>query len=777
MDADGLLQGLNPDQHDAVVCAAAPLCIIAGAGSGKTRVLTRRVAHRVAVGDAEPHRVLALTFTRKAAGELTARLAGLGLRDTIAAGTFHGIALAQLRARWIERGEREPQLLDRKYSAVARQLPRRASQRDVNPLDAIAEIEWAKARRIAPRDYAEEALQHNRRPPMPPHDMAAVYERYEEDKHRRGLVDFDDLLMLCERALASDPAFAATQRWRFRHLFVDEFQDVNPLQFALLRAWLGDRSDLCVVGDPRQAIYAWNGADAGYLNDFTRHFPGSEVRELRDNYRSTPQILAVANAVIGHREAGAPLRANRPSGEPPEIVQYTTDADEARGIARAVRDAHGPGRPWSDQAVLTRTNAQAALIADALGRAAIPHRVRGGAALLSRPEVKSALARMRSSSVPFAVALADLDAEVTGRFVDDDDPVTRGDDTGDGPRGATADLARAADPTLAATSDARRDAATSRIPRGSRPSPTSRGVQPSRRTPTTDRHAPETGPHDVRSAQARGTGTDERDGPPGGADQVGSGAQERRANLAALVQLGRDYLGLDSSASAAGFAAWLNAAARSDDAAGAGDAVEVATFHAAKGLEWPIVHVAGVEGGLVPIGHARTPDAEAEERRLFYVALTRAERVLRCSWATQRTFGSRVSNRQPSPYLSEVREVLGSLAAGRRPVDGLVEVRRERERLAAEDGEGRRRVTLPAPGATLSDDEQAVLDALKSWRATQARFAKVRASTVLTDEALEAVAINRPRDVAGLSALPGIDKMKARRFGETLLAVVAAHDR
>ncbi|MBL8776138.1 MAG: ATP-dependent DNA helicase UvrD2 [Acidimicrobiales bacterium] len=693
MDADGLLEGLNADQRAAVTTDAAPLCILAGAGSGKTRVLTRRIAHRVATGTAEPHRVLALTFTRKAAGELRARLGSLGLRDGVAAGTFHGIALAQLRTRWLERGEPEPTLLDRKFALVARNIPRRSGQREVNPLDAIGEIEWAKARRIAPQDYADEALHHNRRPPLPGREMATVYERYEQDKAKRGLVDFDDLLVLCERALSSDAQFAATQRWRFRHLFVDEFQDVNPLQFALLRAWLGDRTDLCVVGDPRQAIYAWNGADAGYLNQFARHFPGAEVHELRDNYRSTPQILAVANAVIAEREVGAPLRPNRPPGEPPAIVEYADDANEARGIARSVRDTHGPGRPWSDQAVLSRTNAQAALIADALGRVGIPHRVRGGATLTAQPEVKEALRRLRGSRAPFPVALADLEADVSGRFAEETD--------------------------------------------GGDALPTDEG--------------------------------DEREVP-----QETEQQEQRRANLAALVQLGNDYVGLDPSASAAGFVQWLNAAARSEDAGGGSDAVEVATFHAAKGLEWPIVHVAGVEAGLVPIGHAKTPDAEAEERRLFYVALTRAERVLRLSWAAERTFGSRRSRRQPSPYLLEVRSVLDALAGGREPVDSLTEVRKERQLLAAQQGTGRRARGAKSP-ATLSAGDAKVFDALKAWRLEQARAASVPAYVVFPDRTLEAMAVARPRDIAGLLSLPGVGQVKATRYGETLLAVVAEH--
>lgn len=716
MDAERLLEGLNEAQRGAVTTAAAPLCILAGAGSGKTRVLTRRIAHRVAESDAEPHRVLALTFTRKAAGELKSRLAQLGLRDAIAAGTFHGIALAQLRARWSERGDREPQLLDRKVAFVARLLPRRRGKGDVNPLDAVAEIEWAKARRIRPDQYADEAMQHNRRPPMPAREMAALYQHYQDEMARQGRVDFDDLLDRCEQALVSDPAFAATQRWRFRHLFVDEFQDVNPLQFALLRAWLGDRTDLCVVGDPRQAIYAWNGADATYLNHFDRHFPGSEVLELRDNYRSTPQILAVANAVIGNRETGAPLRPNRPNGEPPEVVEYPTDAHEARGIARAVRDAHGPGRPWADQAVLARTNAQAALIADALGRGGIPHRVKGGAALTAQPEVKAALQRLKAARVPFTVALADLQADTTGRFDADDDEMPQ-------------------------------DPATSRIPRATEPSG--------------DAAAP--GP-DAAQQSDSGRGTDD----------VGAGEQERRANLAALVQLGADYLGLDSSATANGFISWLNAAARSEEAAGAGDAVDVATFHAAKGLEWPIVHVAGVEAGLVPIGHARSPEAEAEERRLFYVALTRAERVLRCSWATQRTFGTRVADRRPSPYLAVFRDTLDAMAAGQEPVDGLVEVRKERRRLQAGDGLIKRSAA-PRRDRALTPGDLAVLDALKAWRLDAARAASVPAYVIFPDKTLEAVAATRPRDIAALLALPGVGRVKATRYGDTLLAVVADH--
>src|SRR5438309_1664402 len=295
--SDELLHGLNEAQRRAVTTDAAPLCILAGAGSGKTRVLTRRIAWRIANGTADPRHVLALTFTRKAAGELSGRLSALGVRDQVAAGTFHAIAYAQLRRRWADRGERPPTLVDRKVRLLAPLLAGHRSAA-VQPADLATEIEWAKARFVGPAHYEAEAGAAGRKPALPLGVMASLYERYEEEKRRRGVVDFDDLLLLCARALETDETFAASQRWRFRHLFVDEFQDVNPVQFRLLDGWRGDGHDLCVVGDPNQAIFGWNGADPRYLTGFANRYPGAEVVRLDDNYRSSPQILAVADAVL-----------------------------------------------------------------------------------------------------------------------------------------------------------------------------------------------------------------------------------------------------------------------------------------------------------------------------------------------------------------------------------------------------------------------------------------------------------------------------------------------
>jgi DNA helicase-2/ATP-dependent DNA helicase PcrA len=687
VDPDALLDGLNEAQHAAVTSAAAPLCILAGAGSGKTRVLTRRIAWRAATGELDPRHVLALTFTRKAAGELTQRLRALGLRDQVAAGTFHSVAYAQLRSRWADRGIEPPTLLDRKVGFVARLLPPNRS--NVPAVDVVSEIEWAKARLVSPERYPEEAERAGRRPPMGADDVARVYARYEEARRRARMVDFDDLLRLCARDMAADPEFAAGQRWRFQHLFVDEFQDVNPLQQALLDTWLGDRLDLCVVGDPNQAIYAWNGADARLLRLFPKRYPSAEVVRLSVNYRSSPQILAVANAVLSGGGRGVDrdgvLLATRPEGPIPQVTSFEDDKAEARGVARAVRDHHNPGSAWSSQAILVRTNAQVALLEEALHDAGIPFRVRGGAALLDQPEIKAALRTLQRRNDGFTQALADLDAAAA-------DP-----DEGDCDKG-----------------------------------------------------------------------------------------EERRANLAALVRLGHDYAAIEPSPSIPGFLSWLRAATRADQPDRQGDAVEIATLHAAKGLEWPVVHLAGLEQGLVPIGHARTGEALAEELRLFYVALTRAEREVRLTWAAQRTYGTRAMNRERSPYLDTVLAacaalrsgadpaevskgvgVLGGGAAARRP--DLGSARRSRSRPDLPRAQG-----APAP-SQLDDDAKALFDALKEWRTAKARAAAMPPYVICNDRTLLEIAARRPRTTTALLAVHGLGEVKVSRFGPELLALVGEH--
>jgi DNA helicase-2/ATP-dependent DNA helicase PcrA len=656
-----ILDGLDEAQREAVLSEATPLCILAGAGSGKTRVLTRRVAWRVHEGSADPRHALVVTFTRKAAGELASRLSALGIRDDVASGTFHALAYAQLRRWWADRGVRAPTLLERKVRLLAPLLPR-GRNATAQPVDVAAEIEWAKARMVGPDCYEREAAVAARTPPLPPPVIASIFERYEHEKRRRGIVDFDDLLLLCARALETDREFAAGQRWRFRHLFVDEFQDVNPAQFRLLEGWRGDRTDLCVVGDPNQGIFSWNGADVRFLTGFTQHFPGAAVLRLDANYRSSPEILAAANAVIGD---GAHLRARKPAGALPTVTCHPSDREEAKVIARALRARHSPACPWSHLAVLTRTNAQLVLFEEALRAARVPFTVKGRGAFLDQPEIRHVLVELRR--LP---------------------PAT---------------------PLLSAMTDV----------------------------------------EELREID---------------------GADERRDELDVLIRLAREHAAADPGATVAGFHSWLAATVRDDQPERSGDAVTLATFHAAKGLEWPVVFVAGLERGFVPVGHADSPEAFAEERRLLYVALTRAERELHCSWAERRTFGPRTHNRAPSPWLEPIEAAVASLAHGGDGTEWRRHLRHGRAIIRRADGRARRvKVDVGA------DADPEVYRALKTWRSATARDSGVPAFVIMHDTTLAAVAEAKPRDRRSLLALPGMGPVKAERYGAALLAVVEQH--
>jgi DNA helicase-2/ATP-dependent DNA helicase PcrA len=680
MDPEALLEGLDQAQRAAVTSTAMPLVVLAPAGSGKTRVLTRRIAHRVATGEADPRHVLALTFTRKAASELDDRLQRLGLRGDLTTGTFHGVAWGALRTRWADQGRTALALLDRKgqlLSELAPVVPGK-DKRSV-AADLATEIEWAKARMITPDDYIDAVAAASRKPSLRPMLVAEVYAAYELRKRRGGFVDFDDLLALVARALEEDPSFAASQRWRFRHLFVDELQDVNPLQFRLLEAWRGDGYDITAVGDPQQAIYGWNGADAGFLLDIHRWWPPAEVIQLDRSYRSTPEILDAAASVLrGARQPARAVEATRAAGAPPHLQAHSHDRAEALAIARAVRLAHAPGRPWSEQAVLVRTHAQTHLITEALRGAGIPHRVRGGAAFLERSDVRRALRALRSSAAPLGTALADLELQLEARQESDEHE-----------RDLLVD-----------------DADTEAV--------------------VLDRQADE------------------------------------RTALEALLRMGRDYLRLDPIGRADTFGAWLAATVQSEgDSSGLGrDAVDIATFHAAKGLEWTTVHIAGAEDGYVPIAHARTAAARAEEVRLLYVAMTRAQRDLRISWSEQRTFAGRVVDRRRSPLLdplmqhSDASTAPSTSAAPVTPpvADWIDELARHREALLEQ-------------GLAEAPD----LQALRQWRDLAARAARIEPDAVLPDHVLRRVVAAHPQGIGELGAVRGVGPILARRFGDAML--------
>jgi DNA helicase II / ATP-dependent DNA helicase PcrA len=771
-----ILADLTPAQHRAVISPSSPLVVLAAAGAGKTRVLTRRIAHQVQTGRAGPDHVLALTFTRKAAGELGARLQSLGMRDGITAGTFHAVASAQLRRWWADRSQYPLTLLaspSRLLRPIAADVP---ALRDAAIGDLAAELAWAQARLIRPEHFATAASASGRRLPADSGELAALYARYEEEKRRRGLVDFDDLLARCADAMDDDPRFAAAQRWRWRHVFVDEFQDVNPLQHRLLLAWLGDDAELTVVGDANQAIYGWNGADPGLLDGVAGRWPGTEVVRLDDNHRCSPQIVAAGASVLG--PSGVNLRSSRPDGPVPSVRSYLSDEAEAGGVAAELHDAHAGGLPWSQMAVLVRTNAQGQPLRRALEAAGIPCAAPSQADVLRHPAAVEALEGLRAqASLPIAVAVADLEA-------------------------AAADAA-GADGGAQGGGGGRLVGGRERV---------------AHRGATDDGHA----------------------------SSAFGGAAANSAVLTLLADFARDLRRLDHRATVGGLLAWLpSAAGREPGMIGQPDAVTIASFHRAKGLEWRAVWVCGLEAGLVPITHASSASAQAEERRLLYVALTRAEIDLRCSWAARRTFGDRTSAREPSPWLTAIGEASTNaepdskdwravLAEQRRRLRQDVDDRHvggarrteaaERPRTApgnrdtsnparSEDrnervdgGQGQlgldldagagptpstppdavylpvgsekvdvhpRSSVAPSAGTdTLVRDPQ-IASRVTSWRAARARGVGIPAQAVLQDRSIEALAVLRPSAAADLAQIPGLGAIRAARFGATLLELVA----
>jgi DNA helicase-2/ATP-dependent DNA helicase PcrA len=631
MDRGRLLDGLDAEQATAVTSPGAPLAIVAPAGSGKTRVLTRRIAYRVAEGSADAAHTLAITFTRRAAGELLRRLDDLGGRPRPTVGTFHSVAWSVLRRRWADQNARRPPELLVHPEQLLADLPELSGRRSrpLTPAEATAEIGWAHARLVAPDQYEAAATRAGRRPAAGTAAVAAAYRAYEQAKRARRLVDFDDLLTLVTREIGRDGTFADVQRWRFRHLYVDEFQDVNALQRALLEAWRGGRPDLCVVGDPNQAIYEWNGADPGWITDFARHHAGATIVRLNRNYRSSREIVAAAGRVLG---AHAPeVQAVQPVGPPPAVHRFDNEIAEAAGVAAVVHAERVPGRRWSSFVVLVRTHAQVPLLERALRDAGIPTRTRGTQPLLAHPVVRATLDAAASRPGP---------ASLRG-FLDDLD------------------------------------------------------------------------------------------------EEVASG--EAPAVLATLAALGHQFVTAEPSAPVASLRAWLALGSPGDDGRDGTDAVDVVTFHAAKGLEWPVVVVAGVERGLVPHASATTAAARDEEARLLHVALTRAEHRVHLTWAARRGGSTRVR----SPLLAAIDAVTAEPVA---PPP--------------------RRLPRAAPAV------DPALAALHAWRHTAALAVGLPEPAICTDEALAAVATARPTTLAELAALPEIGPIAARRLGPRLLAAL-----
>ena len=533
--AEEILAALDSEQRAVATAVRGPVCVIAGAGTGKTRAITHRLAYAVDIGVVDPQRILALTFTARAAGEMRTRLRALGVPN-VAARTFHAAALKQLMYFWPHvLGGRFPALLTTKTGFLGEALNRAnvsAVKNNAVLRDVAGEIEWAKVIGLAPDEYIK-AVDDYSRPVRVSNNkvdatqIARVYEAYESLKKQERAIDFEDVLLLTVGMLEEEREVRDRVRDQYRYFTVDEYQDVSPLQQRLLELWLGKRDEICVVGDPAQTIYSFAGATPSFLLNFTNKYPGAEVIRLSSGYRSTPEIINTANAVLRNANLGHELDSMNGHGERPTSQGFRSESEEASSIVELIKSDITSGLASNEIAILTRTNAQLDLIESALNQAGVENQVRSAERFFNRPEVREILTAIRSASV-----------------------LSEGDWVSD-----------------------------------------------------------------LRDALK----------PFGESEYV-----------RAFLQLARE-LDSDGLTSLRAFLREVEDRAEQNNPPVL-PGVALATLHAAKGLEWPKVYVAGVSASVLPWGNQPIE----EERRLFYVGITRAQKHLHITY-----FG------EPSPFLAE----------------------------------------------------------------------------------------------------------------------------
>lgn len=674
-DPESLLWGLDDEQRAAAEAVEGPVMILAGAGTGKTRAITHRIAYAVASGAHDASSTLAVTFTTKAAGEMRSRLRGLGI-DGVQARTFHSASLRQLRYFWPRLSDRSfPTIMSSKLPLIAEALGMQGVISDPALLrDAASDVEWAKVNFVQPARITAGAIERGWS--LEPHQMATLLRDYEVLKADRGVLDFEDILLVLLGALRENPGMAREVRSQYRWFTVDEFQDVNAVQRAVLQEWLGDRDSLCVVGDPNQTIYTFTGASSKYLEEFPVVYPHATVVRLVRCYRCTPEIVDVANAVI-RAGSGRPimLTSQVEHGPIPKVMSFPDDVAEAAAVADAIAAEISAGLSPADMAVLYRINAQSVEIAAALAERGIPFATRGSERFFELPEIREAVTRLRGAA-------------------------RSGEDSLD------------AVPVLIGAMGWSPEA------------PTSTGA-----------------------------------------------VRDKWENLSALVALAREQPeGTD-------LAAFVAEVDRRADVQHAPDAIGVtlASIHAAKGLEWPIVFVIGCSDGLLPLMHAESAEQVEEERRLLYVASTRAQRTLALSWAHAREPGARairvvsrfLAGLEAAPESTEQGRVTRGTRAPQRRRRGPASCRVCGRGLvtATERTVGRCRVCP----ATYRDAD---FEQLRAWRLERATLDGVPAYVVFTDATLIAICETHPQSTNDLAAIPGIGPAKLERFGDDVIAIV-----
>ncbi|WP_260425093.1 ATP-dependent DNA helicase UvrD2 [Arachnia propionica] len=401
---DPILDALDPEQRQVALLLDAPLVVLAGAGTGKTRAITHRVAHAVREGRYAPNATLAVTFTTRAAGELKTRLAGLGVRR-VTARTIHAAALSQCRYFWPGAyGSEFPAVADNAFSLVARAANQVLGSAETTLVrDLAAELSWAKSSNVPPSRYVDRARGRDLAG-VEPEQVAQVMVAYEKAKSLAGVVDFDDILLCAASMIAERPEVAEQIRATYRHFVVDEYQDVSAIQHRLISLWTDDRPDICVVGDPQQAIHGFAGARADFLLGFAAEHDGARTVRLVRNYRSSGAIVDLANRVVRRHRGAADLRASGQQGSAPEFVAAGTEEDEAKGVVAWLQERREEGMPWSECAVLYRINAQSPVMEAVLDAARIPYRVKGTDRFWERTEVRDVVNRLQRTAIDHPTA-------------------------------------------------------------------------------------------------------------------------------------------------------------------------------------------------------------------------------------------------------------------------------------------------------------------------------------------------------------------------------------
>ena len=400
MQAEALLENLDPEQRLAAESLVGPTCILAGAGTGKTRTVTHRIAYGISKGYYSANRVLALTYTNRAAGELRARLRQLGV-GAVSVKTFHAAALAQLEFFWPQfSGVPAPAVLQSKARLISEVADSVKIRLDAGALrDFAAEIEWRKYSMLSMSEYAALVKSRPKVASLSPAKNLELQQAYEDAKVKAQKVDWEDVLVLTLGMLRAEPRALTHVQQQYRFFTVDEYQDISPLQHALLDVWLGNHSDLCVVGDPNQTIYSFTGATSEYLQNFGSRYEDANVIQLTRNYRSTQQIVSFANRLTIDSSTVEPLRSEGEIGLAPRSLSFATVADECAALAAGIRTKLDQGVKPSDIAVLYRVNGQSESIENALSNAGIDYQVRGGERFFNRPEIQNAIRAVRAESI------------------------------------------------------------------------------------------------------------------------------------------------------------------------------------------------------------------------------------------------------------------------------------------------------------------------------------------------------------------------------------------